>query len=155
MPACAESSSASNKADLPPPVRLDLGLSCHAQMNDDWPARLSLAAVSGKNRRNQFTSRGVSKMARITPRALLLVAATVLPATWAATSVHVAPLLAQGNLQASVSLTENVRIVCEGDGTCYRIPRRRPVARWVYGDGNFSGPYTGPGNYGNPRYHTA
>jgi hypothetical protein len=45
----------------------------------------------------------------------------------------------------------NVRIICGEDGRCYQRGRR-PVARWVYGDGNFSGPYTGPGYYGNPRY---
>lgn len=46
-----------------------------------------------------------------------------------------------------------VKIICEPDGTCFRAPRRRPVARWIYGDKTFSGPYVGPGNYGNPATH--
>jgi len=32
----------------------------------------------------------------------------------------------------------------------------RPVRppKWVYGNSNFYGPYTGPGNYGTPRLHS-
>ena len=45
----------------------------------------------------------------------------------------------------------NVKIICEEDGHCYQRGRR-PVARWVYGEKNFSGPYTGPGYYGWPNY---
>src|ERR1700722_21008341 len=48
-------------------------------------------------------------------------------------------------------LAENVKVICEEDGHCYRPPVRRPVARWVYGDNNFVGPYTDPGYYGSPR----
>lgn len=59
-------------------------------------------------------------------------------------SVHVNALAAASNLL-------NVRIVCREDGYCYQRGRR-PIAHWVYGEGNFVGPYTGPGNYGNPRY---
>jgi hypothetical protein len=28
------------------------------------------------------------------------------------------------------------------------------VARWVYGEKNFSGPYTGPGYYGWPNWRS-
>jgi len=42
-------------------------------------------------------------------------------------------------------------VICDEGGRCYRPPVRKPVARWVYGDGNFYGPYDGPGYYGNPR----
>jgi hypothetical protein len=50
----------------------------------------------------------------------------------------------------------NVKIVCEQDGHCYQRGRR-PVVRWVYGDGAFHGPgsYFGPGYYGNPGRHWA
>jgi hypothetical protein len=54
------------------------------------------------------------------------------------------------------SLMENVRIVCEENGFCYRLPRRPLVARWIYGDGAFygPGPYDGPRYYyGWPGYH--
>jgi hypothetical protein len=50
------------------------------------------------------------------------------------------------------TLTENVRVVCEENGVCYRVGPR-PVARWVYGDGAFYGPYDGPHNYGAPGRH--
>ena len=46
----------------------------------------------------------------------------------------------------------NVKIVCEQDGYCYHRGRR-PVARWVYGNNVFYGPYAGPGNYGRPGSH--
>jgi len=46
-------------------------------------------------------------------------------------------------------------IVCEPDGRCYELPRRPPVARWVYGSDAFHGPYTGPGYYGRPGTHWA
>jgi hypothetical protein len=51
------------------------------------------------------------------------------------------------------SHVENAKVICHEDGNCYRPPVRRPVAKWVYGDSNFYGPYTGPGNYGTPRLH--
>jgi hypothetical protein len=50
----------------------------------------------------------------------------------------------------SINVTE-VKIICEADGYCFKRARK-PVARWVYGEGAFYGPYVGPGNYGNPRY---
>jgi hypothetical protein len=62
-----------------------------------------------------------------------------------------APLMPQQALAAAASAVDNVRIVCQEDGVCHRLLRRKPVARWVYGDGNFYGPYQGPGYYGDPR----
>lgn len=47
----------------------------------------------------------------------------------------------------------HVKIVCHEDGRCFR-QGRRPTARWVYGEGNFSGPYKGPGYYGSPAYRS-
>ena len=72
----------------------------------------------------------------------------VLTIGWAAgaSAMPVAPL------NSSVSSdTVDVKIVCEPDGYCIKRGRK-PVARWVYGEGAFFGPYAGPGNYGNPRY---
>jgi hypothetical protein len=50
----------------------------------------------------------------------------------------------------------NVKVVCEQDGRCYQ-QGRKPVARWVYGEGAFYGPfpYSGPGYYGSPGRHWA
>ena len=62
-----------------------------------------------------------------------------------------APLMSQKPFP-STTLVQDVKVICSEDGHCYRPPVRRPVARWVYGDGNFSGPYAGPGYYGSPRY---
>jgi hypothetical protein len=60
------------------------------------------------------------------------------------------PLLNQASSLARPTLAENARIVCEESGVCYRLPGRRPVARWIYGDGAFYGPYDGPRYYGWP-----
>ena len=46
-----------------------------------------------------------------------------------------------------------VKIICQEDGFCYQ-KGRRPVARWVYGEKNFSGPYVGPGSYGWPNWRS-
>jgi hypothetical protein len=62
------------------------------------------------------------------------------------------PLLNQATMPRP-ALAENVRIVCEESGQCYRLPGRRPVARWIYGDGAFYGPYDGPRYYGWPGRH--
>ncbi len=68
-----------------------------------------------------------------------------------ATHAHAAPLL--GHSQPALDpLIQTAKVICDEAGNCYRPHRRRPVARWVYGDTNFNGPYAGPGNYGNPRY---
>jgi hypothetical protein len=60
------------------------------------------------------------------------------------------PLLNQTNSIARPILAENARIICEESGQCYRPEGRRPVARWIYGDGTFYGPYDGPRYYGSP-----
>ena len=68
-----------------------------------------------------------------------------------ATNADAAPLLS--HMQPTPdSLIKAAKVICDEGGNCYRPHRRRPVARWVYGDKNFYGPYAGPGNYGNPRY---
>jgi hypothetical protein len=64
-----------------------------------------------------------------------------------------APLLNQSNMVPGLGIVENVRIVCEPNGNCYQRGRR-PVARWVYGEDAFYGPYVGPGNYGRPGSHS-
>jgi len=63
-----------------------------------------------------------------------------------ASAMPVSPL----NSPPTFSVTE-VKIICEADGNCFKRGRK-PIARWVYGEGAFYGPYVGPGNYGNPRY---
>jgi hypothetical protein len=60
------------------------------------------------------------------------------------------PILNPANSMAPLTSAENARIVCEESGLCYRLPTRRPVARWIYGDGAFYGPYDGPRYYGSP-----
>jgi hypothetical protein len=47
---------------------------------------------------------------------------------------------------------QQVRIICEPNGFCYRAGRHR-VARWIYGDDVFTGPYVGPAYYGWPGHH--
>ena len=71
----------------------------------------------------------------------------------AASGASAAPLLNQSHTVVGSALTQEVKVVCEENGVCYRPPTRRPVARWVYGDGAFYGPYVGPGNYGAPGKH--
>jgi hypothetical protein len=73
-----------------------------------------------------------------------------------ATSASAMTLLNQAKISPSHQKIEQVKIVCEPDGYCFRPKGRRPVARWVYGDGAFSGPgsFTGPGYYGPPRFHS-
>jgi hypothetical protein len=70
-----------------------------------------------------------------------------------ATSASAMPPLSQANAIARPDIAVNVKIICEQDGHCYQRGRR-PVARWVYGEGNFSGPYTGPGHYSWPAYRS-
>lgn len=48
------------------------------------------------------------------------------------------------------ALAENVHIVCEQNGFCYQVGRPL-VARWIYGDRAFYGPYDGPRYYGAPN----
>ena len=70
--------------------------------------------------------------------------------TLAASNAFAMPLAPRASIVAPINLV-NVKIICEEDGHCYQRGRR-PVARWVYGEKNFSGPYTGPGYYGWPNY---
>jgi hypothetical protein len=65
------------------------------------------------------------------------------------------PALTPAHLTARPDHLVEVKIICSEGGICYRPPRRRPVARWVYGDGAFFGPgsYSGPGYYGWPGSH--
>ena len=65
------------------------------------------------------------------------------------------PVLSPGHSMAPPDLVIDAKIVCSEDGRCDRPPGRRPVARWVYGDKAFFGPfpYSGPGYYGYPNSH--
>jgi hypothetical protein len=69
------------------------------------------------------------------------------------TSVSAMPLFNQSKPVPRPSIAETVKVVCEANGYCYRPPGQRKVARWIYGDDAFSGPYVGPGNYGRPGSH--
>ena len=60
------------------------------------------------------------------------------------TCANAAPLLSHTQ-PIPDSLITAAKVVCDEAGNCYRPLRRRPVARWVYGDINFNGPYVGPG----------
>lgn len=68
----------------------------------------------------------------------------------AASSASAMPLAPRASIAASGDIVD-VKIICMEDGRCYQRGRP-PVARWVYGEKNFSGPYTGPGYYGWPNY---
>lgn len=67
-----------------------------------------------------------------------------------ASNASAMPLIPPGAIVHSDKVM-NVKIVCEQDGRCYQRGRR-PVARWVYGEGNFDRPYVGPGYYGWPGH---
>jgi hypothetical protein len=73
----------------------------------------------------------------------------------AGSSASALPALNPGHSMARPDLVVEAKILCTEDGQCYRLPPRRPVARWVYGDGAFFGPgsYSGPGYYGLPGTH--
>ena len=66
-----------------------------------------------------------------------------------ASTAFAMPLTPRAAIAAPDDVTE-VKIICLEDGRCYQRGRP-PVARWVYGEKNFSGPYTGPGYYGWPN----
>ena len=70
----------------------------------------------------------------------------------AASSASALPLAPRASIAAPGDVVD-VKIICEEDGRCYQRGRR-PVARWVYGEKNFSGPYTGPGYYGWPNWRS-
>jgi hypothetical protein len=79
---------------------------------------------------------------------VLRMSAFVLAMGLATSSVSAMPLMAPaGAIQSDNVL--NVKIICQENGYCYQRGRR-PSARWVYGEGNFSGPYTGPAYYSWP-----
>ncbi len=61
------------------------------------------------------------------------------------------PVLGQANSIARPEIATEVKIICEQDGYCHQRGRR-PVARWVYGEGNFDATYVGPGYYGRPGH---
>ena len=73
----------------------------------------------------------------------------------AGSSAVALPALAPDHSISRPDPVVEVKIVCAEDGQCNRPPRRRPVARWVYGDGAFFGPgsYSGPGYYGSSGSH--
>lgn len=80
----------------------------------------------------------------------------VLAIAVASSSASALPLMySRANTDANNNVL-NAKVVCEQDGHCYQRGRR-PVARWVYGDGAFygPGPYVGPGDYGRPGRHWA
>jgi hypothetical protein len=79
-------------------------------------------------------------------RTLFLVSALGL----ATSSVSAMPLMRPAAAIGADNIV-NVKVVCEPDGRCYQRGRR-PVARWVYGEGAFSGP-VGPGYYGRPSQY--
>jgi len=84
-------------------------------------------------------------------RTILLAAA----GAFLATSASAAPLLNQGNSIVQPALTENVRLVCDEYGRCYRTRGRRYVERGYYGDSYAYGRrgYAEPGyGYAQPGY---
>jgi len=84
-------------------------------------------------------------------RTILLAAA----GAFLATSASAAPLLNQGNSIVQPALTENVRLVCDEDGRCYRTRGRRYVERRYYSDSYAYGRrgYAEPGDgYAQPGY---
>lgn len=83
-------------------------------------------------------------------RTILFLAAGTLMAT----SASAAPLLNQGTL-VQPALTENVRLVCDEYGRCYRTRGPRYVERRYYGDSYSYGrrAYVEPGyGYAQPGY---
>ena len=80
----------------------------------------------------------------------------VLAIGWFVTGASAMPALNQAKAIARPDVAVNVKVICEQDGHCYQRGRR-PVARWVYGEGAFHGPgaYVGPGYYGRPDRHWA
>jgi hypothetical protein len=99
----------------------------------------------------RYSGKGESKLRGIMMKRLLLSTAAVVMFSSAAfaMSVPYQPNLATG----PSALIESARIVCEESGQCYRPRGRRPVARWIYGDDAFYGPYDGPRYYGHPGRH--
>jgi hypothetical protein len=82
-----------------------------------------------------------------------LIRATVFSAAvvFCASSASAMTVLSQANSIARPEIATEVKIICEQDGFCHQRGRR-PVAHWVYGEGNFDRPYVGPGYYGRPGH---
>lgn len=78
----------------------------------------------------------------------ILAAAAIFYVTTASAAM---PVLSQANSIARPETATEVKIICEQDGYCHQRGRR-PVARWIYGEGNFDGPYVGPSYYGRPGH---
>lgn len=67
-------------------------------------------------------------------------------------NANAAPIMPAPQVREVALQTQRAKIICEESGFCFRVPVRRPVARWVYGDSIFYPDYVGPNNYGNPRW---
>jgi hypothetical protein len=82
-----------------------------------------------------------------------LIRATIFAAAvaFAAGSASAAPILSHASPVVRSGFATEVKIICEQDGYC-RQRGRRPVARWVYGEGNFDATYVGPSYYGRPGH---
>jgi hypothetical protein len=78
-----------------------------------------------------------------------ILAATVVLGMGSASAM---PLIGQIKSMLRSEIVVDAKIICEQDGYCFNRGRR-PVARWVYGQGNFDDHYSGPGNYGRPGHH--
>src|SRR5436190_2861471 len=85
-------------------------------------------------------------------RILLAVVAAVSFGALTPPAAEALPLLGAKPFATPTTVVEEIKVICDEAGYCVRPPKRRPVARWVYGDRNFYGPYYGPGYYGDPRY---
>jgi hypothetical protein len=81
----------------------------------------------------------------------IVLALVVVAGLFVCSKAEALPLIGRASFAMPVSLAENVKIICDEAGFCYRPPPRRPVARWVYGDNNFRSTYVEPGHYGSPR----
>ena len=69
---------------------------------------------------------------------------------FAGSSASAMPLVSRASIVAP-DVVVKAKIICEENGRCYQRGRP-PVARWVYGERSFWGPYVGPGYYGSPAY---
>ena len=94
--------------------------------------------------------RGILPSIETMEEAMKSMALTAVAIGMLSTTAFSMPLLNQASSMARPPLAENVRIVCEESGLCYRLRGGRPAARWIYGDGAFYGPYDGPRYYGSP-----
>jgi len=88
--------------------------------------------------------------------AIALAASLALAIALAASGASAMTLVQSSQILYANDSVANVKIICEQNGYCYQLGRR-PVARWVYGEDAFYGPfaYVGPGYYGRPGKHWA